>query len=67
MKPRIILEERFVEQMEEGMRTHGLIAHDALQVHARRVASPLPAQEALVYAEHMARLQLVLNQLKAKP
>lgn len=43
------------------------VVQGALQVYARRVAKPLPTQEALVYAEHMARLQLTLNQLKAKP
>ena len=43
------------------------IVQGALQVYARRVAKPLPTQEALVYAEHMGRLQLTLNQLKATP
>ena len=43
------------------------IVQGALEVYAKRVAKPLPTQEALVYAEHMARLQSVLNQLKAKP
>ncbi|HSW17907.1 MAG TPA: MBL fold metallo-hydrolase [Ramlibacter sp.] len=41
------------------------VAQGALAVYARRVARPLPTQEALVYAEHMTRLQLVLN--KAQP
>lgn len=35
----------------------------ALNVYSQRVARPLPTQEALVYAEHMARLQLKLNEL----
>ncbi len=39
------------------------VARGALEVYAKRVARPLPTQEALVYAEHMARLQLKLNQL----
>ena len=42
------------------------IVQGALQVYAKRVARPLPTQEALVYAEHMGRLQFSLNQLEAK-
>ncbi|MEC5214580.1 glyoxylase-like metal-dependent hydrolase (beta-lactamase superfamily II) [Polaromonas sp. CG_9.5] len=41
------------------------IVQGALQVYAKRVAKPLPTQEALVYAEHMGRLQFTLNQLDA--
>lgn len=39
------------------------VAQGALNVYARRVAKPLPTQEVLVYAEHMVRLQLRLNEL----
>lgn len=42
-----------------------IVVQGALQVYAKRVAKPLPTQEALVYAEHMGKLQLTLNQLKA--
>lgn len=37
------------------------VVQGALGVYARRVAQPLPTQEALVYAEHMTRLQRKLN------
>lgn len=40
------------------------VVQGALDVYAKRVAQPLPTQEALVYAEHMTRLQLKLNALK---
>lgn len=40
------------------------VVQGALKVYARRVSQPLPTQEALVYAEHMARLQLTLDGLK---
>ena len=43
------------------------VVQGALEIYARRVAQALPAQEALVYAEHMARLQLKLNELAARP
>jgi glyoxylase-like metal-dependent hydrolase (beta-lactamase superfamily II) len=39
------------------------VVQGALDVYAKRVKHPLPTQEALVYAEHMARLQLKLNVL----
>ncbi len=42
------------------------VAQGALNVYARRVAKPLPTQEVLVYAEHMVRLQLRLNELNSK-
>lgn len=41
------------------------IVKGALQVYSQRVAQPLPTQEVLVYAEHMVRLQLKLNELTA--
>ena len=41
------------------------VAQGALNVYARRVAKPLPTQEVLVYAEHMVRLQLKLNELNS--
>lgn len=40
------------------------VVQGALKVYTKRVAQPLPTQEALVYAEHMARLQLKLNDFK---
>lgn len=40
------------------------VVQGVLDVYAKRVAQPLPTQEALVYAEHMTRLQLKLNALK---
>jgi len=43
------------------------VVQGALEIYARRVAQALPTQEALVYAEHMARLQLKLNELAARP
>ena len=43
------------------------VVRGALQVYSQRVGKPLPTQEALVYAEHMARLQLKLNDLTATP
>lgn len=43
------------------------VAQGALEVYVKRVAQPLPTQEALVYAEHMARLQLRLNELASHP
>ena len=43
------------------------VVRGALDVYATRVAQPLPTQEALVYAEHMARLQLRLAELAARP
>lgn len=39
------------------------VLQGALAVYANRVARPLPTQEALVYAEHMANLQQKLNAL----
>ncbi len=42
------------------------VTRGALEVYAKRVAQPLPTQEALVYAEHMARLQLELDQLASR-
>ena len=39
------------------------VLQGALKVYSQRVAKPLPTQEALVYAEHMVRLQLKLNDL----
>ena len=42
------------------------VVQGALQVYAQRVAQPLPTQEALVYAEHMVRLQLKLQALKGQ-
>lgn len=41
------------------------VAQGALNVYARRVAKPLPTQEVLVYAEHMVRLRLKLNELNS--
>lgn len=41
------------------------VLRGAMDVYRRRVADPLPTQEALVYAEHMIRLQLKLDQLAA--
>lgn len=43
------------------------VVQGALDVYFKRVAKPLPTQEALVYAEHMVRLQLKLNVLKPQP
>lgn len=40
------------------------VVQGALDVYAKRVKHPLPTQEALVYAEHMTRLQLKLNALE---
>lgn len=42
------------------------VVRGALAVYSRRVAAPLPTQEALVYAEHMVRLQLKLNALQSR-
>lgn len=39
------------------------VLQGALQVYGQRVSQPLPTQEALVYAEHMVRLQLRLQDL----
>lgn len=41
------------------------VAQGALKVYSARVAKPLPTQEVLVYAEHMVRLQLKLNELNS--
>lgn len=41
-----------------------VVVQGAMRVYAQRVAQPLPAQEALVYAEHMVRLQLKLQALQ---
>lgn len=41
------------------------VIRGAMEVYRRRVADPLPTQEALVYAEHMTRLQFELDQLGA--
>lgn len=41
------------------------VMQGALAVYAKRVARPLPTQEALVYAEHMTRLQLAISQAQA--
>ena len=41
-----------------------MVVQGALDVYAKRVAQPLPTQEALVYAEHMTRLQHKLNASK---
>lgn len=43
-----------------------VVLRGAMDVYRRRVAAPLPTQEALVYAEHMTRLQLKLDQLAAE-
>lgn len=43
------------------------VVQGALAVYAKRVAQALPTQEALVYAEHMGRLQLRLNELAQRP
>jgi glyoxylase-like metal-dependent hydrolase (beta-lactamase superfamily II) len=43
------------------------VVQGALKVYAKRVAHPLPTQEALVYAEHMGRLQLKINELTHHP
>lgn len=42
------------------------VVQGALDVYSRRVAKPLPTQEVLVYAEHMVRLQLRLDELKKR-
>ena len=42
------------------------VAQGALKVYSARVAKPLPTQEVLVYAEHMVRLQLKLNELSGQ-
>ncbi|MFO1292224.1 MAG: MBL fold metallo-hydrolase [Rubrivivax sp.] len=42
------------------------VVRGAMEVYRRRVAEPLSTQEALVYAEHMVRLQLKLDELAAK-
>ena len=42
------------------------VVQGALQVYGQRVAQPLPTQEALVYAEHMVRLQLKLQALQGR-
>ncbi len=39
------------------------VLRGAMYVYRQRVAAQLPTQEALVYGEHMVRLQLKLNQL----
>ena len=41
--------------------TDKAVIQGALDVYAKRVSHPLPTQEALVYAEHMTRLQLALT------
>lgn len=41
------------------------VLRGAMQVYRERVKAPLPTQEALIYAEHMTRLQLRLSQLAA--
>ena len=41
------------------------VVRGAMDVYRRRVADPLPTQEALVYAEHMTRLQFELDRLGA--
>ncbi|MEO7161048.1 MAG: MBL fold metallo-hydrolase [Polaromonas sp.] len=46
------------DEQDEG------VVQGALKVYTKRVAQALPTQEALVYAEHMARLQLKLNDFK---
>lgn len=42
------------------------VVQGALQVYVQRVAQPLPTQEALVYAEHMVRLQIKLQALQGQ-
>lgn len=39
------------------------VVRGAMKVYSKRVSQPLPSQEALIYAEHMVRLQLKLNEL----
>lgn len=40
-----------------------VVLRGAMDVYRQRVAAPLPTQEALVYAEHMIKLQLKLDQI----
>jgi len=42
------------------------VVRGAMEVYRRRVSDPLSTQEALIYAEHMVRLQLKLDELAAK-
>lgn len=43
-----------------------VVAQGALEVYSQRVTQPLPTQEALVYAEHMTRLQSKITELSQK-